>query len=198
MYIPTYSRIEDEAVSWAIMREFSFALLITAPDGVPFATPVPFTILETERKITTHVSRANPQWQHLQPDREALIVFQGDHAFISPRWYESNPQVPTWNYATVHAYATPRLMNLAETRAQLEALMGAHDHASDMAALPEEYLTKMQHGIVGIEFSVTKLEGKLKLSQNKSVRDQQNVVQHLTQQGEPERGVAKLMRANLE
>ena len=180
------------------MCEFSFALLITAPDGVPFATPLPFTILEDTHRLLTHVSKANPQWQHLQPDREVLIVFQGDHAFISPRWYESSPQVPTWNYATVHAYATPRIMDFVATRAQLEALMNAHDHAGDMAALPEEYLAKMQNGIVGIELRVTRLEGKLKLSQNKSIRDQQNVVAELEAAGPLERGVAQRMRTNLE
>jgi transcriptional regulator len=198
VYIPAFNRIEDETISWALMREFNFALLVTAPDGVPFATSVPFTILETQRKITTHVARANPQWQHLEAEREALIVFQGEHAFVSPRWYEHAPQVPTWNYATVHAYATPRLLNDTETRAQLEALMAQHAHGEDMAALPETYLEKMQRGIVAVEFSVTRLEGKLKLSQNKSVQDQKTVAARLEAQGELERGLAARMNANLE
>jgi transcriptional regulator len=198
MYIPAFNRVEDESVCWALMREFNFALLVTAPDGVPFATSVPFTMLEAERKITTHVARANPQWRHLEPDREVLIVFQGEHAFVSPRWYEHAPQVPTWNYATVHAYAKPRIMNQEETRSQLEELMHQHAHADHMQTLPDEFVTKLQNGIVGLEFSITRIEGKLKLSQNKSQHDQRSVIQHLETQGELERGVAARMKANLE
>jgi transcriptional regulator len=198
MYLPTYARVEDETVSWSLMREFNFALLVTAPEGIPFATPVPFTISEAHRKLSTHVAKANPQWQSLQPDREVLVVFQGEHAFVSPRWYESSPQVPTWNYATVHVYAKPRILDFAETRAQLEALMEVHGHAPDMAELPEAYLQKMQNGIVGIELAVTRLEGKFKLSQNKSQADQRNVSAHLEESHSLERGVAARMKANLE
>jgi transcriptional regulator len=198
VYIPAFNKVEDETVCWALMREFNFALLVTAPQGVPFATSVPFTMLETERKVTTHVAKANPQWQHLEPDREVLIVFQGEHAFVSPRWYEHAPQVPTWNYAIVHAYAKPRILSAQETRAQLEVLMEEHAHADHMASLPDEFVTKLQNGIVGLEFSITRLEGKLKLSQNKSQQDQRNVIRQLETQGELERGIAARMRQNLE
>lgn len=197
MYIPKFNQITDEPTLWALMREFNFALLISSVENLPFATPVPFTLDEAKRTLSTHIARANPQWKQLSPDREVLIVFQAEHAFVSPRWYELSPQVPTWNYATVHAYARPRILNDDELRAQITALMAQHGHADHMASLPEEYLVKMQNGIVGLEFSDVRLEGKFKLSQNKTVQDQKNVIAHLSAEGELERGVAARMRANL-
>lgn len=198
MYIPTFNHVTDEPTLWALMREFNFALLISSHDGLPFATPVPFTLDEPNRKLSTHIAKANPQWQHLSAQQEVLIVFSAQHALVSPRWYESAPNVPTWNYATVHAYARPRIMDAAELRAQLEALMAHHAHADHMASLSDEYISRMQNGIVGLEFFDVRLEGKFKLSQNKTVQDQQNVIAHLDAQGELERGIAARMRANLE
>jgi transcriptional regulator len=197
MYIPKSNEITDEPVLWALMREFNFALLISSQNDVPFATPVPFTQDETKRTLSTHIARANPQWQHLSPDREVLIVFQAEHALISPRWYEHAQSVPTWNYATVHAYAKPRILEPDELRSQLIALMAHHAHTDYMANLSEDYLAGMQKGIVGLEFTDVRLEGKFKLSQNKSVQDQRNVATHLDAQGELERGVAARMRVNL-
>jgi transcriptional regulator len=199
MYIPKLYEVTDEPTLWAFMRQFNFALLISSDAAhVPFATPVPFTMDEGKRVLRTHIARANPQWRQLEPEREALVVFQAEHALISPRWYESSPQVPTWNYATVHAYGRPRILDPAELRTQLEALMDHHAHADDMHNLPEEFVNRLQNGIVGIEVTVTRLEGKFKLSQNKSERDQRNVIEHLEAQGELERGVAARMKANLE
>ena len=196
MYIPAYSSMTDSD-AWALMRDHAFALLVTAPDGVPFATSVPFTVLEESGTLLTHVSIANPQWRHLQADLEVLIIFQAEHAFVSSRWYESAPQVPTWNYATVHAYAKPRILEPGELHAQLEGLMAAHGHAADMTALSADYLERMQNGIVGIGLEVTRLEGKQKLSQNRTIADQRGAVAQLEMQGELERGVAARMRANL-
>ncbi len=179
------------------MREFSFALLVTAPDGVPFASHLPFTVLEDARRLTTHVARGNAQWQHWDASREVLVVFQGEHALVSSRWYETAPNVPTWNYATVHAYATPRVMTDDELHAQLEALMTQHGHAQDMTELPMDYLERMRRGIVGVNLQVTRLEGKLKLSQNRSATDQARVAAKLETGIEGAQAIAARMRANL-
>jgi transcriptional regulator len=194
MYIPTFNAVTEEAPLWDVMREFNFAMLITAPDGIPFATSIPFTPLEDTRKLTAHVAKANPQWQHLETDKEVLVVFQAEHALISSRWYEKHPNVPTWNYAMVHVYGTPRLLDADETRAQLMALMEQHGHSKDMKALSEKYLTGMQNELVGFEIDITRIEGKFKLSQNRTSQDQQNVIAKLEQQGELERGIAKRMK----
>jgi transcriptional regulator len=193
MYIPKFNEVTEEAPLWDLMREFNFAMLITAPDGIPFATSIPFTPLENTRKLTAHVARANPQWQHFKTAKEILVVFQAEHALISSRWYEKYPNVPTWNYATVHVYGKPRLLNADETRAQLIALMEQHGHGADMTALSEKYKTGMQNELVGFEIDITRLEGKFKLSQNRSKQDQQNVIAKLEQQGELERRIAGRM-----
>jgi transcriptional regulator len=193
MYIPKFNEVTEEAPLWDLMREFNFAMLITAPDGIPFATSIPFTPLENTRKLTAHVARANPQWQHLETAKEVLVVFQAEHALISSRWYEKHPNVPTWNYATVHVYGKPRLLNADETRAQLIALMEQHGHGTDMTSLSEKYKTGMQNELVGFEIDITRLEGKFKLSQNRSKQDQQNVIAKLEQQGELERRIAGRM-----
>ncbi len=194
MYIPKFNEVTDEAPLWDLMREFNFAMLITAPDEIPFATSIPFTPLENTRKLTAHVARANPQWQHLETTKEVLVVFQAEHALISSRWYEKHPNVPTWNYATVHVYGTPRLLDADETRAQLIALMEHHGHSADMNALSEKYLAGMQNELVGFEIDITRIEGKFKLSQNRSRQDQQNVIAKLEEQGELERGIAGRMK----
>lgn len=198
MYRPTYSVIQDEAVCWQLMREFNFALLITAPDGVPFATPVPFSILEDKRKIQTHIAKANPQWQHIErqhlDQKEVLIVFQGEHAFVSSRWFASSPDVPTWAYATVHAYATSRVLDFTETRAQIADLMQHHDHASDMENLPADYLNSVQKGLVGLEFSITRLEGKFKMLQHEKMSDRALVMDTLEGGDQQAKAVAARMR----
>ncbi len=194
MYIPKHFEVTEQAPLWELMRQFNFGLLITAPDGIPYATSIPFTPLEEQQKLTAHVARANPQWQQLEAAKEVLVVFQAEHALISSRWYDSAPNVPTWNYATVHAYATPRLLNPSETRAQLEALMTKHGHTKDMKELPEDFISRMQNGVVGFELNLIRLEGKFKLSQNKTLHDQQNVIAKLEQQGELERGIATRMK----
>ncbi len=197
MYIPKHNAVTEEAPLWELMRQFNFALLITAPDGVPFATPIPFTPLEDSRTLTAHVARANPQWQHLESAKEVLVVFQAEHALISTRWYEDKLEVPTWNYATVHAYGKARLLNAKETRMQLGALMQQHGHNQEMNDLPEKYVAGLQKALVGFEIQIIRLEGKFKLSQNRSLQDQKNVIQHLEQQGELEQGIATRMQNNL-
>jgi len=125
-------------------------------------------------------------------------MFQGPHAYISPAWYETHPSVPTWNYAVVHAYGVARIVeDHATLHHMLEMLVDTHEAAFAQPwrmELPHDYLDKMMRAIVGFEIEITRLEGKLKLSQNRSEHDQQRVVAALGQSENPvERGVAALM-----
>ena len=203
MYIPKHFALEDRDAIFSLMRQHSFATVVSVADGVPFATHVPVSVrpdLGERGVLRTHVARANPHWRSLEPDRELLVIFQGDHGYVSPRFYEQHPSVPTWNYMTVHAYATPRIVSDdGEVRELLRELVtqyeGAGEAAWDMDALPESYLQGMIGGIVALELSLTRLEGKLKLSQNRSERDRQGVVRALEASPfETERGVAAAMR----
>src|ERR1041384_4098793 len=114
MYIPSKFKIEDTTKLARFIRENSFATLITQADGVPFASHLPILFEPNSPpagKLLGHMARANPQWKHFADGREILAVFHGPHAYISPRWYKTSPQVPTWNYTVVHAYGKPRLID---------------------------------------------------------------------------------------
>ena len=117
MYIPKAFREDDITTLHKFMREYSFATLITQHKGVPFATHLPF-ILDAQcgpnGALLAHVARANPQWHDFVDEQEVLVIFQGPHAYISPSWYEVELSVPTWNYAVVHAYGIPRLIEDGE------------------------------------------------------------------------------------
>jgi transcriptional regulator len=186
MYIPNSFRADDRAQLHALMRQYNFAILVTFHEGAPFATHLPF-LLDGERgphgTLLAHMARANPQWRDFAAGTEALVIFQGPHAYISPSWYEVHPSVPTWNYAAIHAYGIPRVVEDPTKLSQmLQALVDTHESAFAQPwrmELPGDYLDKMMRAVVGFEIAITRLEGKLKLSQNRSVSDQQRVTQAL-------------------
>ena len=76
MYLPKHFEVTDQNVLWSLMHDFNFALLVTAPNGLPFASSVPFVVNREQNLLSTHLAKANPQWQHFEPEREVLIVFQ--------------------------------------------------------------------------------------------------------------------------
>src|SRR5579859_1774118 len=115
MYIPKDFREDNIDVLHAFMREYSFATLITQQDGIPLANHFPF-LLDSRRgpygTLRAHMARANAQWRTFDEKREALVIFLGPHAYVSPSWYRDEVElsVPTWNYSAVHAYALPHLV----------------------------------------------------------------------------------------
>src|SRR5579885_313035 len=183
MYIPKAFREDDLEKLHKLMQEYSFAALVTQQDGVPVATHLPF-LLDMERgqygTLMAHMARANPQWRTFNSGQEALVIFQGPHAYISPSWYEVELSVPTWNYAAVHAYGVPRIIDDKATLYDLlKALIERHEAQFEKPwdfQLPEDYLQKMMQGTVGFEIEITRLEGKFKMSQNRSASEQQRVI----------------------
>ena len=203
MYIPAHFREDDCAVLFEFVRENSFGLLVTAADNVPTATHLPFT-LDTDAGeigvLRAHVARANPQWKQLESEREILVVFAGEHSYISPTWYDSKPNVPTWNYAAVHAYGTPRILTVDEMRPLLVELIGQYEGEQgwSLDAVSAEYTDKLVRAIVGIEITITRLQGKWKMNQNKSAADQAGVVHALEDQPNPmAHAVAETMKSRL-
>lgn len=192
MYIPSSNRADDRDQLHGLMREYNFATLVTQHDGAPFATHLPF-MLDAERgphgTLLAHMARANPQWRDFAAGGEALVIFQGPHAYISPSWYEVHPSVPTWNYAVVHAYGIPRPVEDHDTLYRmLEALVDTHEAGFAQPwrmELPDDYMDKMMRAVVGFEIEITRLEGKLKLSQNRSEHDQRRVAETLGASADP-------------
>src|SRR3981189_1385300 len=146
---------------------------------MPVATHLPF-LLDAGRgpygTLMAHMARANLQWKTFNGEQEALVIFQGPHAYISPSWYEVELSVPTWNYAAVHAYG---ILEIIEDNAVLydllKALIQTHEARFERPwdfQLPDDYLQKMMRGIVGFEIQITRLEGKFKMSQNRTAGEQ--------------------------
>jgi transcriptional regulator len=192
----------------ALMRAHPMALLMVSTDAGIEANPLPLHLIVGEggapSRLVGHVARANPVW-HMAARGEALAVFTAAQGYVSPGWYPSKAEhgkaVPTWNYATVHAHGCLRFVDdAAWVRAQLEQLTHAHEaqqaqpwHLHDA---PEDYLHRMIGAVVGLELSVTRLEGKFKLSQNRSEADRQGVIEGLGTQGEAQaQELAEAMQA---
>ena len=176
MYIPATFRETRLDVLHALLRQHSFATLVSLVDGELFATHLPFLLDPTRGPYGTlrgHMARANPHWQGFeQATREALVIFQGPHAYISPSWYLTDQAVPTWNYSAVHAYGTPTLVsNWDSVRMLLDDTVqtfesGFAEHWSTARA-GEDYIARLGQAIVAFEIPISRLEGKRKLSQNR-------------------------------
>ena len=188
MYTPPAFREDDLSTIHALMRENSFAILVTQRDGVPLATHLPF-MLDTERgpygTLIAHMARANTQWRAFAEHQEALVIFQGPHAYVTPSWYDPGLNVPTWNYAAVHAYGVPRLIeDEAALYAMLSRLTATHEAGFEQPWLFEmgedDFRGKMK-GFVGFEMEIIRLEGKMKLSQNRSPVEQERVAAALAE-----------------
>jgi transcriptional regulator len=152
--------------------------------------------------LSGHVARGNAQWKHLQKLQtnggETMAIFHGPHAYISPSWYETQLAVPTWNYVTVHAYGTPRLLNDDELAAQLRAMIQNYESGFPtpwVGDLPDDFLAKLRLGIVGFDIEITRLEGKWKLNQNRSEADRSNVIAALENSPhDDDRAIAEMMK----
>jgi transcriptional regulator len=206
MYNPKHFQVTDRTLLHGLMERFSFATLVTTHEGRPLATHLPFLIFPDagdQGLLAGHMARANDQWRDFCDGGEALAIFQAQHAYISPSWYQAHPSVPTWNYMVVHAYGVPRVIeDEARVGEVLRALVDKHESAFDepwrMDGLPDDYLRKMTRGIVAFEFPIARLEGKFKLSQNRSEIDQRRVVEALASSVDPlERDLGAVMAAAL-
>ena len=203
MYVPTAFTVDDPAALHAVMTENPFATLVTANADEPFATHLPLRHFPAEDgpgTLVGHVARANPQWRQFQPDRDVLAIFHGPHAYVSPTWYETKLAVPTWNYVAVHAYGrVRRVEDAAEIRSQLRDLTAYFENSLPQPwapDLPDDYWDRMTQAIVLFEISLTRVEGKFKLSQNKSTTDIQGVIAALATSIRPmDREVAARMQA---
>ncbi len=194
MYLPSLFREERLDVLHALIRSHPLGTLITAGAGGLIANLVPFILTDAGEKGTlrAHIARANDQVEALRSGAETLVVFQGPEAYITPSWYAAKREhgrvVPTWNYVVVQARGTPRLIeDAAWIRAQIEALTSSQENhraeAWKVSDAPEAFVTGQIGAIVGVEIPIASLEGKWKVSQNRSAADRQGVVEGLRREG---------------
>jgi transcriptional regulator len=185
MYIPEHFRVTDEDALARFIDRYAFGTLVTSDAGRPFASHVPFLHDRGRGVLHAHLARANPQWRHFASSAEALAIFQGPHGYISPTWY-AEPGVPTWNYTAVHVYGSARTIEDRDaTAVHVEALAARYERGNEKPWVPD-YDPRRLGGIVAIEIRITEIQGKFKLSQNRSAADRAGVVAGLDAAGTPE------------
>ena len=198
MYIPKLYREEDREKILEFLRANNFPALVTHDGEKPIATHLPVEVIEAEDGALTilgHMSRANPQWRSFG-EQEVLLIFQGVHTYISPRWYK-DVNVPTWNYMMVHLYGKVRLVEGEALYSLLSKLVQKHEVQTSysLEGLPEDFVMKEIKGVVGFAVDVTRVEASYKLSQNRNDGDHENIVRELEGRGDENSvGVAKAMR----
>jgi transcriptional regulator len=207
VYVPKHFEEPRIDVLHALVREHPLGTIVTmTPRGLE-ANHVPFEVTPEPGPFGTlrgHVARANPLWRDASPDVEALVVFSGASAYISPSWYatktETGKVVPTWNYAVVHARGALRVIeDEAWLRGFVTALTDRFEAHSDVpwkvSDAPEPFIEQMLGAIVGIEIPLTQLTGKWKVSQNRPERDRAGTAEGLLREGtEAASAMAELVR----
>jgi transcriptional regulator len=187
MYIPSYFAVPAKQALLNILPEASFADLITSDlDGLPMVTHLPLTYAEGEGEFGTiygHVARANPHW-NLFEGRQSLVVFHGPHAYVSPRYYATQINVPTWNYVAVHAVGQIEILSdVNEVLSVLKQLSDENEAGTVNPWRVEDFdqnrLNALTKAIVAFKLPVQKLDAKAKLGQNKKEEDRNAVADAL-------------------
>ncbi|MBC3951446.1 FMN-binding negative transcriptional regulator [Pseudomonas folii] len=192
MYIPSYFKDDDLGRLHALIEHTRLAILVTHDEHGMQASHVPLLLRADQGANGTlygHLARPNPQWRALENGAQALVIFPGADAYISPSFYPAKAEhgkvVPTWNYVAVHAYGVAQVFN--DPQRLLEVVSGLTDkHESGRASpwavadAPADYIDKMLNAIVGFALPIERLEGKRKLGQNRSAADFAGVREGLT------------------
>lgn len=191
MYIPKHFEENRIEVLHGLIKSHPFATFVMHSGSELVVNHVPMLLDPAAGEFGTlrcHVARANPLWKLLPGDIESAIIFQGPYGYISPSWYPSKREnakvVPTWNYAVVHAFGTPRVIDdakwlLAHVTQMTEFQESQQAQPWKVTDAPPDFVDSMVKAIVGIEIPVTKLSGKWKLSQNRLPADRKGVIDTL-------------------
>ena len=197
MYLPNHFEINDQEELLAFVKAFPFATLVSNGDDGLNAEHIPMLVhADAENRVVlqAHIAKANKLWQSLANQADVLVIFQGENAYITPNWYPSKKvdgkAVPTWNYRAVHIKGTINFIHEAEWKLLLlEKLTNIHEQKQpapwSISDAPQDYIEQRLAGIVGVEITVTDIQGKFKLSQNQSVENKNGVWDGLAQTQHP-------------
>jgi transcriptional regulator len=197
MYVPSSNAEPRPEVLFAYLDAHPLAALVTTTDDGLVATHLPLVLDRTRGghgTLAGHLARANPQWSRSREGDEALVIFSGQDAYVSPAYYPSKARdgrvVPTWNYVAVHVYGPLRFIEDPEAlRRHLESLTARHEASRprpwSVDDPPDGYVDRMLGAIVGVEIEIARLEGKWKMSQNRSDEDIDGVIAGLGASGDP-------------
>lgn len=177
MYSPQAFTVHDQTTVDAFIQDHGFGQLISTHQGRLFSTHLPFLYDAKKRTLTGHLAKQNPQHLDLG-GQEVMVTLSGPHGYISPTWYAVN-NVPTWNYQALHIWGRCRVFHEAERLLTVVyGLTEQHERSLPQPWQPE-FNPKMLQAIVGVEITITELQCKFKLNQNRSVADMQGVIDHL-------------------
>jgi transcriptional regulator len=206
MYVPSFTAIGDDQAR-TIVDEVGAGWLTTASgDTPPEATLLP--VLWNGNRLIAHIAKANQHWRRITDGMPALMIVAGPQAYISPNWYPSKVEhgktVPTWNYTAVHITGTLTVHHDSPWLLEAVAsLTDRHEHQRPqpwhVTDAPDDYITTQLKAIVGIQMDIQTVEGKAKLSQNRSEEDQRGAISGLNQQPDlaDSRAVAHAMQTHL-
>ena len=208
MYVPSSNAEHRPEVMLDYVEAHPLAALVTSSSEGLIATHLPLLVDRTRGALGTlagHIARANPQQRQAREGDEALVIFSGHDAYITPAFYPSKARggkvVPTWNYVAVHAYGRLRFVSdPAALRRHLEALTSRHESTREQPwsvnDAPTNYIERQMGAIVGVEIEITRLEGKWKMSQNRAAEDIDGVIAGLGASADArERAVGEVVRA---
>jgi transcriptional regulator len=199
MYLPKHFEQQDLESLTSLLKTYPLGTLVTQHEGVLEANHIPFLIegpLAAGGKLIGHVAKGNPVWKHKVTTQETLVIFQGPESYITPNWYPSkqvhHQVVPTYNYAVVHVYGHLSVTHdeavkrriVGDLTASMEKMRDSTWQVSDA---PAEYIEKMLNAIVGIELTITRIQAKWKVSQNRDAADREGVAHGLSGPGSTER-----------
>jgi transcriptional regulator len=204
MYIPKAFEVNDKTKLVNFIRDNSFGILFSQEESGLLATHLPFLIDEKTGDngvLIGHMAKRNPHWNKLN-GKEVLVVFPGPHAYISASWYNEPNTVPTWNYVAVHVYGTVRIIEKKEEMVErMEKTVNFYESSMPNpwnAKFDDEFIDGLMNGIVVFEISINKIEGKWKLSQNHSIKRQQNLINGLKASNKYNSAeIAKMMEQNI-
>ncbi|HUL05908.1 MAG TPA: FMN-binding negative transcriptional regulator [Candidatus Acidoferrum sp.] len=208
MYLPKDFTEERVPVLHDAIRQARIGALVTLGEAGIEASHVPMLIDPEPAPHGTlmgHIARTNPQWRRPAAGVQALAMFLGPNAYISPAWYATKQQtgkvVPTWNYVAIHAYGEVRFFDDADRLLRLVTRLTETHEAGRaqpwaVSDAPATYIQTMLKGIVGFELPVARLEGKWKMSQNRPAQDRAGTIEGLRREGGPaEAAVAEIVAA---
>lgn len=186
MYAPASFAVSDEKTLDSFIQKYEFATLTSSSSTGLVASHLPIMLRRSAGKavLVGHIARANGQWRQFDGNAEALAIFHGPHAYVSPTWYATAPAVPTWNYAVVHVYGKPQAREEVDyTAAALRDLVTRHEGSRTKPwrteDLTRDLFEKLAKAIVTFEMPVDRIEGQFKLGQNRSQDDRVGMLKGL-------------------
>jgi transcriptional regulator len=203
MYIPQTNKMTDIHEIVNFMQRFSFATIVSVQNEMPVATHLPFVVVEkdNEIKLYSHFAKANAQQNNIESGK-VLIIFSEPHAYISPTNYDQFLSVPTWNYIAVHVYGEIKIVSeQKEVVSILERTINTYEssYTTQWNQLPRDFKDKMMHGIVAFEVCVSDIQAKKKLSQNKTKKEQEKIINTLSKSADSnEKLIAEYMSREFE